>query len=187
MPSNDRVNVAAITIDQGLCVLEFPNLCVLDWDYRSSRVSKSESSGSITIDKPADAYGILALSVMQRPQERWVTYQTYGGIRALLTSTPVAADSYEAGVIAERLKPDEIYMKFCRERSAWAARISPKPKRNRSEDTIDLVGMLGNGNHHPEMLRGARLHHLMLLENGMTTIPMPDLRAVSQISSNDPF
>lgn len=168
--------VAALVIDQGMMVMQFPTLCILDWDYRSSREDKkdeSPKSGSITIEKPEEAYAKLALSCMKRPEQLWAVYSTWGGVRALMLNAPLSPTSYRVNQLEEELTPDNAYMRIAKERGKWAARVSNKPGRSMSDDRINFTGFLGTGTAHPELLRAMKFHHTLLLENNMTDARLP--------------
>lgn len=166
-PVSSAVTVAAITLSKGIMCVNFPSMVVFDWDARQLvDTPKSEASGGPTVDSREEALGLVAADVLAHPQDLWALYSTKQGLRALLLSASYTPDTLETRF--ELMRPDPIYLKYCRSQSQWVARVSRKPHRSPKTDKIQFLGVLGSGTPSREMVEGLKLHHFLLLQNEMT-------------------
>ena len=163
--------VASIKLSKGIMCLTFPNLLVFDWDARQLvDAPRSEKSGGPTVDSREEALGLVAADVLSHPQDLWALYSTKQGLRALLLSAP-----YSPGTLETRLdlmRPDPIYLAYCKTQQQWVARVSRKLHRDPQTDKIQFLGVLGTGKPNREMVQGLELHHFLLMQNGMTDRPL---------------
>lgn len=159
--------VAAITLNKGILCLTFPSMLVFDWDARQLvDAPKSEASGGPTVDSREEALGLVANDVLQYPQDLWALYSTKQGLRALLLSDPYTPAKLETRF--ELMRPDPVYLAYCRAQQQWVARVSRKLHRSPETDKIQFMGVLGTGKPNREMVQGLQLHHFLLMQNGMT-------------------
>ncbi len=173
---SDRTEVARVVVDNGMAILQAPKLVFLDWDTEEGekrRVRQYEESGEPTAKNAEEAIGRLTRFAF-KDQSFWVLYETAGGIRAMCLSRAESPNRFWTEEVIRATRPDPAYIRCCKQRDAWAARVSRKPDREGS-DLISFLGVVGSGQANPDMLRGARLHHWLLLENGMTTQEMPSM------------
>lgn len=164
---SNAITVASITFSKGLVCLCFPGMVVFDWDARQLTDSpRSEQSGGPTVDSREEALGLVATAVLQYPEDLWALYSTKQGLRALLLSASYTPATLETRF--ELMRPDPLYLKYCREQQQWVARVSRKPHRSAETDKIQFLGVLGSGTPNREMVEGLRLHHFLLVQNEMT-------------------
>lgn len=164
---NRGTTVATISLSKGIMCLTFPFMLVLDWDARQLTDSpRSEKSGGPTVDSREEALGLVAADVLQYPQDLWALYSTKQGLRALLLSALATPATLETRF--ELMRPDPIYLAYCRAQQQWIARVSRKPHRSPETDKIQFLGVLGTGKPNREMVEGLQLHHFLLRQNGMT-------------------
>jgi|GEM_PF-4397984 len=170
-------------------VLETRTTLVLDWDIETEvalqPVSKTEptlteitpyvnvQSGCCTISCTQDAVRRLEAYADLCKNQLWAVYETGKGVRALRLDKDFATDHPSVNAMIGSVNPDRKYVARSIERKHWAARVSHK--EGRPDEEIRFLQWVGTGGAMSAQWVVLKLHHELLLQNGLSTTPFDAL------------
>ena len=155
---------AFTTLSNGLLVMRFHHLMMLDWDVL--QLAPLKAHGHCTAANRKEVELRLYNRCISRPKELWAIYHTHSGVHAFRLDKRLPVRCFEALETARTLNCDPLYLKYSWQRNQWSARVEPKP--GRVLDRIHFKGFIGSGECHPLNLKELEVHHSCLIEHGMT-------------------